>query len=206
MASGQMKSAVDRADTLAPIDTAQVSRLLALPPELRAMVWHFAFTFSAKSNKADTSIIAPHRPTSALPLTCRQIYIEAVDLYNTIRIPYRSNGNFMLDGAQRDFHRPLTHIQSLCDADLKHVKKLTIQGSRGRFIYDDGVWCCWVPMRQGLSAPWIFTDDGLAEDPDPGVKGLGLNRRELICAVAGYRNAMFGANAMFRLERDGHAE
>ena len=123
----------------------QPSRLLNLPAEIRNEVWALAATHGANADEnANVDLLTIPKFGVSLLRICIQTNAEAKGLFQDAQAQYRRNKNFVIEVTRDDFDTLLQKLNALRQDDVKHIRKLTIQGTiRGRrhdWVFKDGVW------------------------------------------------------------------
>ncbi|KAK5121279.1 hypothetical protein LTR85_005445 [Meristemomyces frigidus] len=92
--SAQSMASHERTDKAMSDAPPALCRLLALPPELRNLLYELAFTTADAGDK--TKITHACGPSPILLLTCRQVHFEATPIFQHAQNHYWSTGKFEL--------------------------------------------------------------------------------------------------------------
>lgn len=137
----------------------QTCRLLALPAELRTLIWVFTFTHEGKIDLPRARGPGPAwdaATSAALLCTCRQIQSEATSLYEKAQKQIWSTGHFIIDGRRYreaegksvcdSFNNSRDALQDdittlrIRDDDLKQIKHVDILVSGKVLTLNEGIW------------------------------------------------------------------
>lgn len=116
------------------------SKLLSLPPELRNIIWSFAFTIEPEYDQDDFNLLQTTGPSAAVLCTCYQVYLEAIELYIEARDHFWSTSKFyILDGYDNEVET-IEDLYKLDDRAMSMISHLIIEGKADTFDYEDGIW------------------------------------------------------------------
>lgn len=110
------------------------SRLLALPAELRCLIWGFIFR---RSDDRQIGLPTAWPPDGALLLTCREIHDEAREYFVAGSRNYWTGSHFVVHHEEELRRTPATNLS---DSTLRLITRLSIVGKVVNFRYNDGIW------------------------------------------------------------------
>lgn len=128
--SSTMASQPPRHFMAAP-DPQTISRFFSIPPELRIIIYEFAFS-TAPQGPSEISLAHAAPPSKAILQTCQQGYCEVFLLHKQAYREYWRTTIFTLDA--KDAKTPAL-LASVKDDDFSNIKLVDIRGSHnGRTV------------------------------------------------------------------------
>jgi len=137
----------DRKQLSCTMEDESVCHLLRLPPELRNYISELAFTMHNTDH--DIDLMSAFGPSDALALTCREIRVEAGEMYKHAYQEYWRTGNFNIRIPYEDGKGLRSQLIALRADNMEHITKLDIAYQNAvrttHFRYDGE---CWVTVTR----------------------------------------------------------